>query len=636
MQKAQQSIQDLIDANFTHEESTIRQYAKSMAAICDFFGKDEITRQEMDADLSVYLAFAPKFTKSNSKLRETIAVRGWSEKTFKQHQSNGRRLIEKFSGAFEARIERRERVDGFHHVKERLGKLTEAKLMDKEDPKRICSLIDTARAADLDVCDINRDTVIGLHTSCETSRHWYNVCRGAKVLDRLRVFPTMRDLLPIEPIGELSGVFRKANDLPQQFEQEIEDWIAAGCVHDIEYLETKEAQEQYRTPHSQGAIGITRAALRKFVATALKLEPDLRVNSILSLITKPMTERVILAWDRGSFKADGISRRSIYQYINRIRLCLLALQHEHEASQIKLLYEMAPLKEGQKAGEYMSPATEKWCDELLNCERKKRTFELQHVSYHRKAVEVLAVAQAQDFDLFKLSDPRKMSELKAPQRGRAKKLLKQARIFGVCAAFAAIELEVAPFRKENTLGLLMSGGKQTFFDHRKTSPASMRILMPNDLLKNGAAMTRRNQSFAPFELFKEEGSFAFEILSFYLDKIRPLFPGAKGSRCLFPSIEPGTKHLCTGTFDRWLLEASIAVGLPLTAHNFRHGLASLEINEDLSSIDYIAFLLGDDPVTVRKYYAFIQREKKTRELQIKRNQRRSRYVGSAVTKQVTA
>jgi hypothetical protein len=373
MQETQQSIQDLIDANSIHEISTIRQYAKSMIAICDFFGKDEITRQETAADHSVYLAFAPKFAKSNSKLRAAIAVRDWSEKTYKQHQSNGRRLIEKFSGALEARIERRERVDGFHHIKQRLGKLTEAKLMDREDPTRICSLIDKARAADLDVCDINRDTVIGLHASCETSRHWYNVCRGAKVLDRLRVFPTMRDLLSIEPIGNLSGVFRKANDISQQFEQEIEDWIAKGCMHDVEYLETKEAQDQYRTPHSDGLIGITRAALRKFIATALELEPDLGVNSILSLLSKPITERVILSWDRGSNKAEGISRRSIYQYINRIRLCLKALQYEHEASQIKLLYQMAPLKEGRRAGEFMSPATEKWCDELLNCERKKRT-----------------------------------------------------------------------------------------------------------------------------------------------------------------------------------------------------------------------------------------------------------------------
>jgi len=351
------------------------------------------------------------------------------------------------------------------------------------------------------------------------------------------------------------------------------------------------------------------------------------MSSAVPSWTTRQTERVILGWDRGSSKAGGISRRSIYQYVNRIRLCLLALQHEHEASQIKLLYKMAPLTEGQKAGEFMSPATEKWCDKLLNCERKKRTFELQYVSYHRKAVEVLAVAEAEDFDLLELSDPKKMSDLKVPLRGRAKKLLKQARIFGVCAAFAAIELVMAPFRKENTLGLLTSDGKQTFFNHRMMSPASMRIHMPNELLKNGTAMTRRNQSFPPIEVQHEPGSFALEILGFYLDRIRLLFPGAEGSRCLFPSIKQGPTHLCTGTFDRWLLEASIEIGLPLTAHNFRHGLALIEINEDLNSINKIALLLGDDPATVRKYYAFIQREKQIVEVQVKRNRRRTKYAG---------
>jgi len=92
MQEIHQSIQDLIDANSIHEKSTIRQYAKSMVLICDFFGEDEIARQEIEADLSDYLAFAPKFTKSNTKLRAAIAVKGWSENTYKQHQSNGRRL----------------------------------------------------------------------------------------------------------------------------------------------------------------------------------------------------------------------------------------------------------------------------------------------------------------------------------------------------------------------------------------------------------------------------------------------------------------------------------------------------------------------------------------------------------------
>jgi len=65
-------------------------------------------------------------------------------------------------------------------------------------------------------------------------------------------------------------------------------------------------------------------------------------------------------------------------------------------------------------------------------------------------------------------------------------------------------------------------------------------------------------------------------------------------------------------------------------------LASIEINEDLNSINEIALLLGDDPATVRKYYAFIQREKQIVEVQVKRNHRRTKYAGSVSTKQVAA
>lgn len=113
-------------------------------------------------------------------------------------------------------------------------------------------------------------------------------------------------------------------------------------------------------------------------------------------------------------------------------------------------------------------------------------------------------------------------------------------MYGTCAAFAAIELEGAPFRKSIVISdLVLSGHPQTFFDHRddKARPR-LEIYIPNELLKNGDAMTRRNQHLPRFVFDKEGlGSDGYRILSFFLDRIHPLFGGADLSDHVFPALE---------------------------------------------------------------------------------------------------
>ena len=210
-------------------------------------------------------------------------------------------------------------------------------------------------------------------------------------------------------------------------------------------------------------------------------------------------------------------------------------------------------------------------------------------------------------------------------------------MFGVCAAYAAIELEGAPFRKANTLGLTRSGSKRTFFEHATTSTPHYCILIPNELLKNGDALTRRNQSMPPILLSDDDpGAFAFAILTFFLERIRPLFPGAASSNALFPPIEAHHSHLVDKTFGRWLLECSSEIALPLKSHNFRHGLASIMINEDPGCIEQIAMLLGDHPATVARYYAFLDRQRSLTKMQKERNARRAAHRAAAPCLEVPA
>ena len=79
------------------------------------------------------------------------------------------------------------------------------------------------------------------------------------------------------------------------------------------------------------------------------------------------------------------------------------------------------------------------------------------------------------------------------------------------------------------------------------------------------------------------------------------------------------------TFDAWLLECSTEIGFPLTAHNFRHGVCSIQINDDPNCIEELAILLCDQPETIRKYYAFLDRESSLRKMQAKRSERRAQH-----------
>lgn len=67
------------------------------------------------------------------------------------------------------------------------------------------------------------------------------------------------------------------------------------------------------------------------------------------------------------------------------------------------------------------------------------------------------------------------------------------------------------------------------------------------------------------------------------------------------------------------------MGLRLTSHNFRHGQCSIQINDDPNCIEELAIYIGDSPETVRKYYAFLNRDALLNQMQDRIAERRSRH-----------
>lgn len=74
-------------------------------------------------------------------------------------------------------------------------------------------------------------------------------------------------------------------------------------------------------------------------------------------------------------------------------------------------------------------------------------------------------------------------------------------------------------------------------------------------------------------------------------------------------------HLSKSLFYEWITEASDAIGMPMTAHNFRHGLASILLKRSLANLEKVAKFLGNTPGVVERNYAWINVESVIEETQ---------------------
>lgn len=617
------TFQDLIDEGKKDTSKTKRQYATHLERCIQRFADvpRDILRRPIDLDL--FLAFAPKFSKKKRRLVRAIQKRGMTVKTYKQYQADGRRMIETHTGVMAERLALRERDDGWSALRTHQRQLAEAKLIKSENVAQLSKIMSIARSQDIDVSQLTRHKVVSLRDHCVTSDDWTKLKSGARALDKLRQLPTMLGFLPASEIGDLSKVFRFDTAVPPHLEREIDEWIQSA-TRTVPDLATEEAQAMATDSYADGTIGIYVAAFRKYVGAAGRMCDLAPVNGLLGLMSPATAERIVVKLVEDTKLPGGLKPRSLYSYVDKIRTTLESRGHLDEARHIKKLRDTLPvLIEGRLASQFMSPGVQEWCETLLTDPRRMARFELQHLHYAERAREALETARAVGIDLKAFAAGAALDDDRTPV---AKKLLRQARMFGVCAAFAAIELEGAPFRKSNVLPLEWSGALQTFFDHSSAAEPYFEIRIPNELLKNGKAMTDRQQSLPPSKFIRgEEGCFGFDILEFYLRDIRPLFGGHSESDFLFPAIEPVAKHLVTQTFDGWLGECSTDAGITLTAHNYRHGFASIEINEDPTCFETLSMVTGDSVRVLRKYYAFILRERHQRTMQTARAARRRNY-----------
>ena len=633
-------IQDVIEACLNSDRSTMRQYGKHLEHICDMVAKrrrHDLRRDE--ACLETYRYWVPKFDPRSAPILERIAGEGWSAKTYKQYAEDGRRGIEHVTGALQARQERRARQDGWLALLSDAQKLADAGLVRPSRMKLLRRLADICRQRALDLPDLSSETLIGWHRHLP-GRHWTQVVNGAEALDRLRSFDTLACHLPAQPLALASLELRGATDVPEALVAEVTEWVRVATTTLPPGVNTSDGEEVLAKRHSKGAIGVFAAAMNAYLSTLGKRKTITSLNTIRGLFSADDIEHVLVDWIAAhkQGKPSALTPRTIYRYADCLKLALSRNGLAKPAAKLAMCCTTYPiLIEGRKANEFMAAETEAWCRDLIGDPQKIAIFETQHVAYMRIAKEALAAADAGGLNLVELAVPENMKALPRKQRSAAKALLREVRVFGVCAAYAAIALEGAPFRKTNILGLTRKGARQTFLDNRKRQDG-FTVMIPNEDLKNGEALIRRNQSIPPIQIRgNAPGLYGEEILTFYLKIIRPLFPNSAKSAYLFPSLEAEGLKMVDKTFDNWLLKASDAIGLPLTSHNFRHGYCSIEIKDDPNCIEDLAVVLGDLAGTIAKYYAFVDKVAVLRRHQERRSNRRAGYrIQIASTEEIAA
>lgn len=596
------TMKDAILHMETHGTASQQQDIRKAKGVFALHGIEAADFDTFQADLIEFDRRVPKLTGTMPGLQRLIHAAGISDNTYKQSWRAARRLISQFIGATAEKTERKARDDTWAELLLKVNALVKVGLVKSHVLKGLPALIDDCRMLHLAPADLNTETVTallnadGVHTR-KTLR------KGLKALDQLRDIPRLADLLPAAPVTPAPKPAGRLVTLPAHLQASINAWVTHAAREKVE----EARYEHLAEPLSKSARDRYSAAMSLWVETLLKTGADLpHGTGLADLFSSDQADLVLGRWS--SAKAQSASTH--YSYVTDLAALLARHGRAEEASYVAGLKNvMSRLKEGRAAGKMMRPKVRRWCEALVQDPLKVALFDSQHLEYFRLAQEALTTAKSEGFDLRKLSDPGRMAALPDVKRSRAKHLLRRARMFGVLAAYAAIALEGAPYRRQNILGVRHTGPKKTIFLHLSGPSPHAIVKFPNEELKNGVWLDQRGEELEPVTIQQRyDEDYGPEIVKWYLREIRPLFPEADKTHCLFPPH--GTAHtteagFLKATFDIWLAEGSAEIGLPLSSHNFRHGYCTIAINEGRVSMEDLAKIMGDTVSMLRRHYAWI-------------------------------
>lgn len=435
----------------------------------------------------------------------------------------------------------------------------------------IRKLADLARQHGKDPHQVSQEWLVGFRSDLGTNE-WRSVQSALRRLNDLRYFSTVRPFLAKEPYGEPDVIrARSLPGIPDHLAEEIREWVNVATRGDYDPVE-----DRYENGGSEKDKSFKSAALRKFVSTlseCVVFDPEAGLRDLLTCENATL---VVRRWTANSDGIGKITARTANDYLKAIRVVMA--RNGMPPDKLKAhLGNNGFLNKGKKQGKSMSPVVRSFCETLLGSEKLTMTFLSLHVQLRNKAQTIFDKSQSENRQL-------------------TTQEMKDVRAIGTVAAFCAIETRGAPVRIENALGFKIRGEHITFHLPSRMADHATIVLSPEDT-KND------NEIWAPIERGNLNG---LEVIEWYMREIRSLYPEADKSDFLFPGIKK-RGSLNYNTFLEWFKRETRAAGLPMTPHNFRHGLASLLIESNPGRWDLLERLLDDTVGTACRNYGWVNK-----------------------------
>ncbi|WP_157967778.1 hypothetical protein [Cohaesibacter intestini] len=440
-------------------------------------------------------------------------------------------------------------------------------------------LADIARREGIQPHDMDAE-VAGVIYRAAPSGKRETVSKGLKLFDRLRDYEFAAPYLPYDKIGfSASRLRQQQNSLPAHWEAEFELIFAMMNEHNVDPV------TQEITALSPETKTFFRAAMRGLARTYLKAHPHINrdkdwinlcsFRSNINALATAMIDRCKLP--KGA--EDKIAPRTARKYLSKLARVLHEFAPDSFGLQelTQILKNNEILQEGKEADSKMTPENIKFCQSLFDDKKLKTRFLTSYRVFFEEAVQMMNDVASQG------------RELSCYERIKVRWL-------GTCAAFCALELGGMPIRIENAMGLTMHGvDAQIKILQRNKKEAKIRV--PKGLVKNKKPIR--------FELKPHTNGY-LEVLTWYVDVIRPMFEHADSNPYFFPAPKSASKSMSEGYFcEQFAKYTRSVLGLPMTPHQMRHGQVSLLLQRYPERILIIAHRIGDTLKTMFDYYGWI-------------------------------
>lgn len=540
--------------------ATIVDYKAQIARIPEVFGVNNLRYVEANASLFNPRLKENRFPAEHFKSNE--AWLRWSGKIIG--------MLNRFHGETDARRERRERQDGWSHLLD-LANLYVG-VGTGRSPKMLIPirvLADEARKSGIEPYALTAGWLATLGKELPRAR-WDTARLSLKNLHILAsLSPDIAELLPMDTLPE-SAQARRAKQyvLPEALARVADQLIeeAGAGVYDP-------IMKDWVNRPAPTTLAVKRAALRKYLGAGIAdgIIPR-ECMDLKQAFAEDTFYKVVRSLCQETDPSRRISARSLHQYVD----VWMALG-SHLGVPVGFMKDSqkrnATLKQGRELRKTMPRETREFCAGLLRNRGKEMIFRSLHLRFKENAEKLIAGDE--------------------PTTGFTEEHIIQ---FGILAAYSAIALWGLPLRIANMRDLRHLGPRPNLVLPQRVR-GKARLQIPKEAVKNRVDISAH---------LAQGPTRGLEVVEWYIEHIRPRIPWADRSEYLFPGYNG--KSISDKALRNWLQHHSRDLGIPMSPHNFRHGLASLWLRSRPGDYSGAARLLCNSPATVRAYYAWIDND----------------------------